>query len=138
MVRMTGHESTATAAGESAAAMVAAARSRIRSVTARDVAAVLDHDALVVDVREFAERAATGRIPGAIAAPRGLLEFWADPASARYRHEFDAARPTIVYCDSGERSALAADTLRRLGYRDVALLAGGLGAWRDCGFPMEP
>ena len=66
-----------------------------------------------------------------------MLEFYADPTSPYHRLEFDPARRTILYCASGGRSALAARTLRDLGYADVAHLDGGLKAWIAAGLPTE-
>ena len=66
-----------------------------------------------------------------------MLEFYADPANAYYRAEFDPARRTILYCASGGRSALAAQTLRELGYTGVAHLDGGLKAWIASGRPTD-
>jgi rhodanese-related sulfurtransferase len=122
---------------ESADAMVAAARARVENLTPRDVAAALDEDAVLVDVREPTERNTHGWIPGSIAAPRGMLELWADPGSVYHRPELEPQRRTIVYCASGARSALAADTLQRLGYGNVAHLDGGLRAWKQSGFPVQ-
>lgn len=93
---------------------------------------------LLVDVREPEERLAHGSIPGAIHAPRGMLEFAADPTSAYHRAEFDPERRTILYCASGGRSALAAAALRTLGYARVAHLDGGLKAWREAGLTVDP
>ena len=95
-------------------------------------------DALLVDIREPDERAQHGLIPGAVFAPRGMLEFWADPSSSYHRPEFDPSRRVILHCASGGRSALAADTLQQMGYQNVAHLDGGLNAWRDAGQPVEP
>jgi rhodanese-related sulfurtransferase len=94
-------------------------------------------DVLLVDLRETEERIEHGGIPGAIHAPRGMLEFAADPTSAYFRPEFDPGRRTILFCASGARAALAAETLQTLGYADVAYLAGGLAAWRESGFAIE-
>jgi rhodanese-related sulfurtransferase len=122
---------------ESAASMVAAAKAGVENLGPRDVAAALDEDAVLIDIREPSERDEHGQIRGAVAAPRGMLEFWADPDSPYHRAEFDPERRTILYCASGGRSALAAETLQRLGYRNVAHLDGGLEAWRDNGLPVE-
>ena len=73
----------------------------------------------------------------AVHVPRGMLEFAADPTSAYFRSEFDPERRTILFCVSGGRAALATDTLRMLGYADVAYLEGGLTAWRAAGFAVE-
>jgi rhodanese-related sulfurtransferase len=101
------------------------------TVTAPDgsVKKSLPLSSLVVDLREPEEVANTGTIPGAVHAPRGMLEFYADPSSPYHRPEFAPARRTIVYCASGGRSALAVETLQRLGYQNVAHLARGYTAW---------
>jgi rhodanese-related sulfurtransferase len=94
-------------------------------------------DALLVDVRDVRERWREGSIPGATSVPRGMLEFWADPEADYYKDFMDPQRRTIVFCAAGQRSALAADTLERLGYKDVAHLAGGFDAWKADGMPVE-
>lgn len=94
-------------------------------------------DALLVDVRDVRERWREGSIPGARSVPRGMLEFWADPEADYYKEFMDPQRRTIVFCAAGQRSALAADTLERLGYKDVAHLAGGFDAWKADGMPVE-
>lgn len=86
-----------------------------------------------MDLREPGELEDTGVIRGAVHAPRGMLEFWADPTSPYHRSEFDPERRTLLYCASGGRSALATVTLQELGYRDVAHLDGGIKAWTDAG-----
>jgi len=119
--------------------MVAEAKGRVQNLSPEQVAAETDGgaDVTLVDVREDDERAQNGAIPGAVRAPRGMLEFWADPTSAYHREEFDPARRTILYCASGGRSALAADTLQRMGYGDVAHLDGSIKAWKEGGLPVE-
>src|SRR5262249_54489899 len=101
--------------------MVAEARQAIEHLTPEQAAAEIARgEAVPVALREPEERAQNGTIAGAVHAPRGMLEFYADPASPYHRPEFDPSRRTILYCASGGRSALAAVTLRQLGYTDVA------------------
>lgn len=120
------------------AAMVAEARQRVEHLTPAQVAAELrDGSPLLVDLREPAEREEHGVIPGAVHAPRGMLEFYADPASPYHRPEFEAGRRVILHCASGGRSALAAVTLAELGYTDVAHLDGGIRAWKEQGLPAD-
>ena len=69
--------------------------------------------------------------------PPGMLEFCADTESPQHRTEFDPERRLILYCSWGGRSALAADTLRQMGYQAVAHLDGGLRAWKEIGLPVE-
>lgn len=115
-----------TTAGE----MVAAAKAGIENLTTEQVAAELAHDDVVlVDLREPTETADTGVIPGAVKAPRGMLEFHADPTSPYHLDPLDPGRRTILYCASGGRSALAVETLQALGYDDVAHLDGGFNTW---------
>ena len=122
----------------SVAAMVADAKSQVQNLSPDEVAAELERgDALLVDVRESDERERDGAIPGAVHAPRGMLEFYADPTSSYHRDGFDPARRTILYCAGGGRSALAARTLREMGYTDVAHLDGGYKAWREQNRPSE-
>ena len=123
---------------KSAAQMVAEAKGHVENLTPEQVAAELDAgDVTLVDIREDDERVQNGAIPDAVRAPRGMLEFWADPTSPYHREEFDPARRTILYCASGGRSALAADTLQRMGYGNVAHLDGGIKAWKEGGHPVE-
>lgn len=119
-----------------AAAMVEAARSRIENLSAGEVAAEREAGAVLVDVREPEERRVDGVIPGDVFAPRGMIEFWADPTSPVHRAELDPGRRIILYCASGGRSALAADALQRLGFERVAHLDGGIAAWKDRGYPV--
>ena len=117
-----------------ATAMVAEAKSKVENLGVDDVAREMEQgDALVVDVREPGERTQSGAIVGTIEAPRGMLEFWADPSNPYHRAEFDPNRRIILHCASGGRSALAADTLQQLGYTNVAHLDGGMKAWVDAG-----
>jgi rhodanese-related sulfurtransferase len=94
-------------------------------------------EAIVVDVRDAPEVEKSGKVPGAIHVSRGMLEFRADPDSPYHDKHFARERPVILYCASGGRSALAAESLQRMGYRNVLSLAGGFKAWQDAGLPVE-
>ena len=126
------------ASGKTAAELVAEAKQRVVNLTVDDVAAEIESgDPLIVDIREPAERDENGSIPGAISAPRGMLEFYADPTSPYHRAEFDPNRRVILHCAAGGRSALAADTLQQMGYTNVAHLDGGFTAWKQAGQRVE-
>ena len=88
-----------------------------------------------MDVRE-PEEWQHGHIDGSVPAPRGLLEFFADPTSPRHKEALDPRKRTIVLCASGARASLAALTLKTMGYEDVAILDGGLKAWTEAGLPL--
>ncbi len=111
--------------------LLAEANAVIETVSVQDLDYLLeDEGTLLVDVRETVERETEGVIPGAIHAPRGLLEFQADPESPIYNNALNPERRLILYCGTGGRSALAAKTLLDMGYRDVSSLAGGFSAWK--------
>ena len=123
---------------KTAAELVDEAKQRVENLNVDQVVAERERgDVLLVDLREPGERAQQGAIPGAIHAPRGMLEFWADPSSSYHRPEFDPNQRVVLYCASGGRSALAADTLQQMGYTNVAHLDGGFNAWQAAGQPVE-
>ncbi len=92
---------------------------------------------VVVDIRDHRELYLKGKIPGAVHAPRGMLEFWVDPASEYHRPVFDPSRRYILYCAGGGRSALAAKAMKDMGYPDVAHLDTGFGGWEEAGYEIE-
>ena len=121
----------------SASQMVAQAKANIENLSPDQVAAELEAgSATLIDIREEGERS-NGRIAAAHHASRGMLEFYADPSGPYHREEFDPEGRIILVCASGGRSALAADTLQRMGYSNVAHLDGGLNAWVSQGLPVE-
>src|SRR5436309_14658924 len=110
---------------KTAAAMDAEAKARIENLQPARIASEIEAaKALLVDIREADERAQNGVIKGAVHAPRGMIEFYADPTSRYHRPESQLDRRTILQGASGGRTALATDTVTRLRYRRVALLAG--------------
>jgi len=92
--------------------------------------------AIAVEVRDEAEIKITGKVRDAVSAPRGQLEFRADPASPRHDAALAKHKTLLVYCNSGARAALAGKTLKDLGFADVRLL-GGFDAWVAAGGPVE-
>jgi rhodanese-related sulfurtransferase len=124
--------------GKGAMDLVAEAKKDVENLTPAQVAAELENgNALLVDVREPQEREAAA-IPGSISAPRGMLEFYADPSLPYHKEELDSERRIILHCASGGRSALGASTLKEMGYKNVAHLDGGIKAWQEAGHPTEP
>ena len=119
-----------------AAEMVGEANAQIGHVSPMEASdEVASGKAVMLDVREPVEW--EQHIKGAVQVPRGLLEFVADPASPKHNAELDPAGRVIVYCRSGTRAALAALTLKTLGYEDVANLNGGFNAWKEAGLPTN-
>jgi rhodanese-related sulfurtransferase len=117
--------------------MLAAAEAVVPRVSAEEAQALHGReDVVFLDVREPNEVAASGKVPGALAIPRGLVEFRADPASPLHDANFDRAKTIVAYCASGGRSALVLKTLKDMGYENVRNL-GGFKAWLDGGGPVE-
>jgi rhodanese-related sulfurtransferase len=113
--------------------MVLEAKGRIENLSIERVEAERREGTLLVDVRDIRELWREGTIPGARHVPRGMLEFWADPESEYHRDFMDPAVRLIVFCAGGQRSALAADTLVRLGYMNIAHLEPGFDEWKRGG-----
>lgn len=96
-----------------------------------------DEDVVFVDIRDIRELWREGTIPGAVHAPRGMLEFWVDPDSPYARDVFQSGRRFVFYCAAGLRSVLAARTVQEMGLSPVCHMEGGYGAWREAGHPTE-
>ncbi len=110
--------------------LVARARKHIDRTEPGDLAAITSVGGLVVDIRPAAQRASEGDLPGALIVERNVLEWRLDPDGSHRLPEvtgFD--QPVVVVCSAGYASSLAADSLRRLGFRRATDLAGGYQAW---------
>jgi 2-hydroxychromene-2-carboxylate isomerase/rhodanese-related sulfurtransferase len=97
-----------------------------------------EENVVLVDVREKDELRRDGVIPDAFHAPRGLLEFWIDPASPYAKPIFAQPARFVFFCAKGGRSALAAEVASRMGLARVCHMAGGFDAWSRGGFPTQP
>ena len=123
---------------KSVKSMVEAAKREIEEIEAADATKLHGRqDVVLVDIRDPRERWRDGTIPGAKSVTRGMLEFWADPESEYYKPYFEFDRRIVVYCAGGLRSALAADTLKTLGFTDVGHIEGGFGACRPTTRPSS-
>jgi len=96
-----------------------------------------DDSVLFVDIRDIRELWREGTIPGAMSAPRGMLEFWFDPTCQYHRKEFSSDRKIILFCASAWRSALSARDLQNMGFEHIAHMTGGFSAWKKAGFPVQ-
>lgn len=97
-----------------------------------------DPNVVFVDVRESDERRKTGTLKGAVHASRGFLEFHADPNSPTHIKALSSGKRLVLYCASGNRSALAAKTLKSIGVSNVVHVAGGFPALQKAGGETEP
>jgi rhodanese-related sulfurtransferase len=118
--------------------LVENAERQIETLSAADAIALHGRDNVVlVDLRDIRELAREGRVPGAFHCPRGMLEFWIDPESKYHKSVFAADKRFVFFCAAGQRSALATQTAQRMGLAPVAHIAGGFGAWKAAGGPVE-
>jgi rhodanese-related sulfurtransferase len=119
-----------------AADMVAKARARIEEIETPDALAMMDNpDVLFVDLRDPRERKRAGFIPGSFHCPRGMLEFWVDPASPYHKDIFAEDKKFIFHCASGWRSALAVAVLQDMGF-EASHLKEGFSTWQEHGGPV--
>lgn len=123
---------------KSAADLVKEAKAQIDNLSPAQVQEALSKgNATLIDIREAEELVANGRIEGSVLAPRGMLEFYADETLPYHKPEFDRNKKLILHCASGGRSALAAATLKQMGYTDVCHLDGGIKAWKEAGLLVQ-
>jgi rhodanese-related sulfurtransferase len=119
-------------------ALVDAAEREIESLPVEEAIKLAGRDdTVLVDIRDPRELARDGKIPGAFHCPRGMLEFWIDPASPYFKPVFGQDKKYVFFCAGGLRSALAAQTAQHMGLKPVAHVRGGFGAWKKAGGPVE-
>jgi rhodanese-related sulfurtransferase len=106
------------------------AKSRVREVSASEAKQEQEAGAVLIDVRE-SDEFARGHAAGAVPLSRGFLELKIEELAP------DAATPIICYCGGGSRSALSADSLQKMGYTNVASMAGGFRSWVMEGMPID-
>ncbi len=117
--------------------MVAEAQTQVENLTPQQAAEEAESGAVIVDVRDDEERRENGAVPGSVHVSRGMLEFRADPTSPYHNPALAPDKRVILHCASGGRSALAAKTLKEMGYTNVAHLEGGFTAWKEQGLRVE-
>ncbi|TAM13027.1 MAG: rhodanese-like domain-containing protein [Nevskiaceae bacterium] len=118
--------------------LVAEAMSKITTLSLAEARAKLGQPGVqFVDIRDVRELQHDGTIPGAVHAPRGMLEFWVDPDSPYFKPVFGGDKQFILFCKSGWRSALATAQLVEMGVPHVAHIEGGYTAWQEAGGPTQ-
>ena len=122
-------------------ALVAEATAQITTYSVSDIQSRLaagDTRLQLVDIRDVRELEREGTAVGALHAPRGMLEFWVDPASPYFKPVFaDEGKEFVLYCGAGWRSALATKALQDMGMTNVAHIDGGFTDWAKAGAPVE-
>jgi len=119
-------------------ALVDEAMAQVTTYSIEQVRARLaDPKVQIVDIRDPRELEREGTLPGALLAPRGMLEFWVDPESPYFKPVFaDEGKEFVLFCGAGWRSALATKTLMDMGMRNVAHIDGGFAAWKKAEAPI--
>jgi rhodanese-related sulfurtransferase len=116
--------------------LIAHAMNQIETLSLEKAQALIgDGETVFVDIRDVRELEREGMIPNAMHAPRGMLEFWVDPDSPYYKPIFGEGKRLVLYCASAWRSALATETLKRMGVPNVSHLEGGFSAWKKAQLP---
>jgi rhodanese-related sulfurtransferase len=117
--------------------MMEAANAAVPKISPSEAQAMIGKgNVLIVDVRDSAEVAASGKVAGAVNVARGMLEFRADPDSPYHDKSFDKDKTVILYCASGGRSALSGKTLKDMGYTKVFNL-GPFKDWAESGGAVD-
>ena len=118
--------------------LIEEAEREIETLTVEEAKALLDDEGVqFVDLRDVRELWREGKIPGAIHAPRGMLEFWVDPDSPYFRDVFGSGKKFVFYCAAGWRSALATQQMKKMGLEPVCHIGGGFSDWKDAGGAVE-
>jgi rhodanese-related sulfurtransferase len=116
--------------------LVDAANAVVPKITGAQAQEMAAQGAVIVDLRDSAELAATGKAAGAVHIPRGSLEFKADLSSPTAEKSLAFDKPVILHCASGGRAALAGKLLKDMGYEKVYNL-GGFKDWVEAGGKVE-
>jgi len=118
--------------------MVEKAKDVIEEISAVDALALVDDDnVVIVDIRDVRELQGNGKIPGSFHCPRGMMEFWIDPASPDHKDIFAQDKKFVFHCAGGGRSAMATEIAQRMGLKPVAHIESGFKGWTEAGGPVE-
>jgi rhodanese-related sulfurtransferase len=118
--------------------LLAEANAAVITLSVEEAMDLLENEEVVfVDLRDYPELKRDGKLPGAIHATRGMLEFLIDPESPYHNPVFSSGKQFLFYCASGGRSALAAQRAQEMGMKAVAHINGGLKAWKEAGGVVE-
>ena len=118
--------------------LVAEANAEIECISAEEAMKIAsDDNVTIIYIRDIRELYREGKIPGAVHAPRGMLEFWFDPASPYHKPVFATGNRMVLHCASGWRSALAAQALQNMGVENICHIDTGYKGWKDANGATE-
>jgi len=124
---------------KSSQTLVSEALKEIKTISTDDAHKMVNNNQCnLIDIRDIRELQKEGQVEGAKHIPRGMLEFWLDPESIYFKEgKLDLNKEMVLFCDGGLRSALAAKSLKDMGYKKVSHIDGGFGALRQSKFKIS-
>jgi len=123
---------------KSSQTLVSDALKEIKTISTDDAHEMVnDNKCNLIDIRDIRELQKEGQVEGASHIPRGMLEFWLDPNSAYFKEgKLDLNKEMVLFCAGGLRSALAAKSLKDMGFEKVSHIDGGFGSIRNSKFKI--
>ena len=123
---------------KSSQTLVSEALKEIKTVSTEQAHEMFNNDQCnLIDIRDIRELEREGRIDKSLHIPRGMLEFWLDPESPYFKEgKLDMKKEMVLFCAGGLRSALAAKTLKDMGFEKVSHVEGGFGKLKDSKFKI--
>ncbi len=123
---------------KSSKTLVTEALSEIKTISPDEALSMMNEDKCnLIDIRDIRELERDGRVENSNHIPRGMLEFWLDPDSPYFKDgKLDMNKEMVLFCAGGMRSALAAKTLKNMGFEKVSHIDGGFGAIRNSKFKI--
>jgi len=123
---------------KSSQTLVLEALKEIKTISTDEAFKMVESDKCnLIDIRDIRELQKEGQVEGAKHIPRGMLEFWLDPESAYFKEgKLDLNKEMVIFCAGGLRSALAAKSLKDMGFKNVSHIEGGFGALQQSNFKI--
>ena len=123
---------------KSSKTLVSEALNGIKTISADEAFTMINEEKCnLIDIRDVRELEKEGRIENSNHIPRGMLEFWLDPESPYFKEgKLDMNKEMVLFCAGGLRSALAAKTLKDMGFKKVSHVDGGFGAIKNSKFKI--
>ena len=123
---------------KSSQTLVSEALKEIKTISTDDAHKLItENKCNLIDIRDVRELQKEGQVEGANHIPRGMLEFWLDPESIYFKEgKLDLNKEMVLFCAGGLRSALAAKTLKNMGFEKVSHIEGGFGAIKKSKFKV--
>ncbi len=123
---------------KSSKTLVTEALSKIKTISPDEALSMVNEDKCnLIDIRDIRELERDGRVESSNHIPRGMLEFWLDPDSLYFKDgKLDMNKEMVLFCAGGMRSALAAKTLKDMGFEKVSHIDGGFGSIKNSKFKI--